>query len=232
MPILRPARRHTSKNTPMTESTPENPAAAKESLAILRRYRSGALLASDTATPVRFVLDPHSGRVLVPVPREVEDAEQFVLFLPEESETALQLLLFPAKESPAEAITDRWRIYHLTPPSIEAGEYDPVWRIFVIDTARLRDAVIDGEFLTIPNPLISIEPTICKTLNADKPRLARLCRAEAGFAVESPVCVGIDPEGMHIRTRLGVERIPFETTIKTPAAARDHVEAMLSRAVQ
>lgn len=214
----------------MTDAKPENPAAAREALSLLRRYRAGSLVASDAATPIRFVLDPGSGRLLVPVPREVEDADQFVLFLPDESDTALQLLLFPAKEVPGEAIIDRWRIYHLTQPSIESGEYDPVWRLFVVDTARLKNAVIDGEFLTLPNPLASVEPAICKTLNADKSRLARLCRAEAGFAVESPVCVGIDPEGLHIRTRLGVERVPFEAPLKTPDAARQHVDAMIKRA--
>lgn len=215
----------------MSEHKPEHPAAAREATSILRRYRSGSLLASDTVTTVRFVLDPHSGRVLVPVPRQIESAEQFVLFLPEESDGALQLLLFPAKETPAEALIDRWRIYHLTTPSIESGEYDPVWRMFVVDTARLRDAVIDGEFLTLLNPLIGVEPAVCKSLNADKARLARLCRAEAGLAVESPVCVGIDPEGLHIRTRLGVERIPFEAPLKSADAATQHIDAMLQRAV-
>ncbi len=215
----------------MTQRKPEHPQATKEALSILRRYRAGSLVASDAATAVRFVLDPQSGRVLLPVPREVEDAEQFVLFLPDESDVALQLLLFPAKETPTEAMTDRWRIYHLNPPSIESGDYDPVWRLFVIDTARLKSAVIDGEFLTIPNPLAAIEPAVCKSLNADKPRLAQLCRSEAGFAVEAPVCVGIDPEGLHIRTRTAVERIPFGAPLKTPEAAREHVDAMLARTV-
>lgn len=214
----------------MSQRKPEHPEAARQASTLLRRYRAGTLLAADTATPVRFVLDPQDGRMLLPIPRETEDAEQFVLFIPEESDSALQLLLFPAKEQPSEALTDRWRIYHLNPPSIDNGEYDPVWRVFVVDTARLKDAVIDGEFLTLPNPLVNIEPAVCRKLNADKPRLARLCRAEAGFAVEAPVCVGIDPEGLHIRTRLGVERVPFESTIKTPDAASQHIDAMLQRA--
>lgn len=214
----------------MTQRQAENPEATTEAISILRRHRKGSLVASDAATIVRFVLDPQSGRVLIPVPREVEDAEQFVLFLPDESDHALQLLLFPAKEAVTEAMTDRWRIYHLNPPSVESGEYDPVWRLFVIDTARLHNAVIEGDFLTIPNPLASIEPAMCKALNADKARLARLCRAEADLAVETPVCVGIDPEGLHIRTRLGIERVPFDAPLKSADAAKQRVDAMLARA--
>lgn len=196
--------------------------AGQKALREFRRWRRGALLADAKPSQVRFVTDPRSGAVVAPVERAVIEAEELVLFVPEETDEALQLLLEPMREPPTEELVDRWRIHHGEAPMQVAsldgsddGARPMVWAMFDIEGGRLGGAMVDGEALMIPNPAREIEPKLCKRINADRRLLWRVCRLKTGVDVPAdvsggPVCVGVDPEGLHVRGKMGVLRVEFD----------------------
>ncbi|MDX2116511.1 MAG: hypothetical protein SFZ24_12950, partial [Planctomycetota bacterium] len=167
---------------------------------------------------IKYVIDPLTGRLVASVPVAVLLSGQHLLWVPEESLDALQLLL-SADELAEGAATDRWRVFHGEPEHVR-------WAQFWIDGARHGPWVFDGDALAAPNPLAADEPGLCKSLNADKGALAALCQRFAGVVVPDPVCVGVDPRGVHVRARFGVVRIRFEEVLPAAGAVRQKLESM------
>lgn len=180
----------------------------------------GALRFDDHGLLLKFVHDPANGRLVAPVPVAVFSAAEHVLFLPDETPDALQLLVSP-EEVGESATTDRWMMYHGEPEDVR-------WASFWIDGGRHGPWVFDGEALAIPNPLVRDEPSLCKTANADRARLAAACQRFAGVVVPDPVCVGVDPRGLHVRARFGVVRVCFDESGRSVADAA----AALTRLLQ
>lgn len=212
----------------------------REARTLLLRSREGALswssLGEDRVERVRFVLDPVARDVVTPISSAVLKAETHVLYTPEESDDALQLLLDLDRESPApEALIDRWRIHHGDPPrrlpGDSKGEPGKVWwGRFRVETARLGSVVVDGEALLAPNPMVGIEPRVCRRLNADRDALRRVCEAVAGAAPREPLCVGMDEEGLHVRGDGGLVRLPFGAPVASPEEAEQTLDGWLRSA--
>lgn len=206
----------------MPEPTPQRPT-LDDAMATLRAHRRGDLLFDDAVRSVRFVLDPQDGRLVMPAMVAMLSAAQPVLFLPEESEEALQLLVSMEEiDGESHATADRWRIYHGEPEDVR-------WAACWIDSARLGPMVFDGDALMVPNALASDEPALCKELNADKDGLHRLCAQAAGVECENPVCVGVDPEGLDIRRRFDIVRIPFPKVAENADGVRAAVAGLVKQ---
>jgi hypothetical protein len=174
---------------------------------MLRAFHTAVLFHDGTAEPVLLVVDPATGRPVVPISPRVFDADEHVLHLPEEGESALQLLVIPEEIDPgADPGADRWRIYHGQPQGTR-------WSRFAIDCARLGRAVLDGAELMHPNYLAPHEPGLLRRAGADPSRLVAAVRARRGLDVEHPVAVGIDPLGLDIRARFGIVRLEFDDPI-------------------
>lgn len=182
----------------------------------------GVMRFGEHSIPFKFVHDPHDGRLIASAPVAALLAADLVLSAPEESDDALQLLLSP-DEIEESASTDRWLVYHGDPPHVR-------WGAFWVDGVRHGPWVFDGDAIALPNPLHAIEPALCKRLNADQTGLAALCQRFAGMVVPSPVCVGVDPRGLHVRARFGVIRVRFEAPIDVPDDAPAILEEMLAQA--
>lgn len=202
---------------------PEDPDAdaQHEAVRALHASREGVLIVRESYLPVRFVTCNESGRIVANVPEEVIDASDAVLFVPDEAPSALQLMLAlgAAEES---AVTDRWRAFHGTPEH-------PRWVAASIESARRGPWVFDGEDLACPNVLIHDEPRLLRALNADPDALRTLCRAE-GVVVESPVAVGVDQHGVHVRARHGVVFVGFPQRITDAEHASKVLTHMRERA--
>lgn len=197
--------------------------ALEHALVVFTANLEGRLRFDEQAASIKYVIDPKDGRIVASLPVAVFHAGELVFDVPEEGDDALQLLI-SAEECDECAATDRWLAYH--------GEAEHVrWGCLWVDSARHGPWVFDGEAFALANPLAADEPGLCRLLNADKPRLAALCRRYAGVAVPAPVCVGIDPRGMHIRARFGVVRVPFDDVPRDAAAARRALESMLDSVV-
>lgn len=179
----------------------------------------GRLLFDERAITIKYIVDPKDGRLVASVPVAVFTATDLTLHVPEETVDALQLLI-TAEECEECTATDRWLAYHGDPEHVR-------WATFWIDSARHGPWVFDGDALTLPNPLIAHETALCKLLNADKSKLAKVCQRFAGVPVPDPVCVGVDPRGLHIRARFGVVRVEFDSIMNDAALAQAAIAAML-----
>lgn len=189
-------------------------------LAHLRAHHSAVLLADETAHQVRFVLD--QGRVVFPDPGHVHLADSLTLFVPREDPSddhELQLMLAAESLDPAHPATDRWRFYHGEPRLTR-------WAAATIQGARFDGRVVEHEPLAAPNPLAPVEGRLLKLLNADRQRLAVLCR-ELATEPRDPVAVGVDPWAVDIRARFGIIRLPLPRPAPTPDEAQALITAML-----
>lgn len=203
----------------MTEFTPDELAALELARSALVADCEGELRFADQSVKIKFVLDNETGRLVTSLPVAALLAAEHVLFVPQETDDALQLMLSPEEieEGPA---TDRFQAYHGQPEHVR-------WASCWIDSARHGPWVFDGEALMQPNPLASDEPSLVKLLNQDDAKLAALVQRHAGIVVPSPVCVGVDPRGLHVRARFGVVRVPFGEPVADAAGARRAIESML-----
>lgn len=192
--------------------------------AVLRTFRDnreGLLLHDGLALPIRFVIDGRSGRVVFPCPPIVLEADELVLHVPEERDDALQALLSAEPIDPSADAADRWSACFGTPRF-------PRWASCRVESARLGDAVIDGDALHLVNPLLAFEPALCRRVNADPAALTRLCRRLAGVDVPGATCVGVDPGGIDVRARFGIVRLPFPREAGTPAEAESAIRTLFT----
>lgn len=194
-----------------------------DALAHLRAHREGLLLAAGLPSRIRIV--QHEGSLIFPAEPAFLEADSLTLFLPDEAPTdddELQLMLSAALTDDGAAV-DRWRIYHGEPERL-------TWVACTIQGARFAGSVIDHEPLNSANPLASIEPALCRTLNADRARLAMVCRLITGVLPESPVAVGVDDLGIDLRARFGIIRLPFREPVPTPELARARIASLFGGA--
>ncbi|MFI4853897.1 MAG: hypothetical protein ACIAQF_02825 [Phycisphaerales bacterium JB065] len=184
---------------------------------VLSAYREGVLFMDDQHTPIHFVTEHATGRLIASVPAATFFASQHALFVPEETDDALQLLL-TCEEIEESDSTDRWIAFHMG--ESEHPEHTR-WAAFWIDSAKHGPWVFDGEAMMVPNPVADLEPKTCKTINARRDELARVTAELTGAdATDGALCVGVDPGGLYVRLRHGVVRVPFpepdeESTIET-----------------
>lgn len=183
----------------------QDPEAERESLEhaieFLTSNREGILSFDDHHIPVRFVSDPESGRLVADLPVAAFLASEHVLSVPDEGDDALEMIVTP-EETPESVLTDRWMAWFGEPQHVR-------WGIMWIESGRFGPWVYDGAALMRGNALCADEAGLCRELNADKGRLASICRAHAPVEMHDPVCVGVDPGGIHVRARFGVVRIRF-----------------------
>ncbi|MBL8746446.1 MAG: hypothetical protein JNK58_08845 [Phycisphaerae bacterium] len=206
----------------MNPADPHDPdtQALEHALAVFTANLEGQLRFDEHFIHLKYVFDPRDGRLIASVPVAVLHAADLVLDIPEENDDALQLLV-TAEEAPESIATDRWLAYHGHPEHVR-------WAAFWIDSARHGPWVFDGDALTFPNLLAADEPVLCKKLNADPARLAALCQRFAGVPIPKPVCVGVDPRGLHVRASFGVVRVRFDSPATTATAAIQSIDAMLT----
>jgi hypothetical protein len=187
----------------------------------LRGHRVGTLLFEDNLRPVKFVVDPASGRVVLPMMVAMVQTDHQVLMIPEETEDSLQLLLDVESIGEHEAVTDKWRIYHGEPEDIH-------WVSCWIDSGKLSGLVFDGDALMMPNPLAGDEPRLVGAMNARRDDVKHLCARYAGMEVEKPLCVGVDAWGMHVRSRFDVLRVELPREAESRDDFVSMIDGMLS----
>lgn len=188
----------------------------------LRRTSSALLLVAERLDPIRFILDPASGRPVFPAHADAFSGDPLTLHVPDDTDLdALHLLGTPAEIDPRTTEAgDRWHAYHLKPPF-------PRMLALELDSIKTRELLIDAADASFVNPLRWSEPSLCRLGNADPVRLARLCERCTGTLPASPLMVGMDPWGLDLRARLGVIRVEFEEPARDPEAAPDALRRML-----
>lgn len=188
----------------------------------LATYREGILFADGTPTPRRFVSDPDSGSLLIPVPPEVAAAAEHVLHIPEESDDAMALMVSADQVDPDRVpACDRYLAYH--GPAQESR-----WIACRIDAAKWGGVVLDGPILQQPNPLAASEGRLCKRANTRPALLASALKRHRALDIPEPLCVGVDPGGLHVRARFGVVRVRFPRPALTELDAKSAIDEFLN----
>lgn len=184
----------------------------------LRASAEGHLLAdADKVRPVRWVIDRRAGTLVFPLPHGFDSLSEAQLLVPEEHDPRLAALLsVTPTDTPPAAAEIRHEVYH----GKAGGAW---WATASIEALRYHGEPIDGDEISLADPLAGDEPALCRELNADTGRLAKLCQRHAGARVPEPVAIGVDPDGIDVRARFGIVRIEFPSTVDHPDAARDAI---------
>lgn len=192
-----------------------------DALRFLRRHHAGVLVADEAIYPRRFVLDNAGGRPVLTLPLGVEEAESIVLHVPDEGIPSLQLLVdlewLDPNISAHGGATDRFLIHH-------AKAEDSRFAMLKVLDAKWTEGRAAVEEIIVANPLASIEPRLCKRLNGDRSRLGAIVREIGRREVFDPVAVGVDSDGVSVRTRTGLVRVEFDSA-RSPSDAEATIQA-------
>lgn len=214
-------------NRPMSQAhTDEHQQARSRVLANL----AGVLVCEAGAEPCRIVIAEAGGSVTLPMHRDLDEATQWSFAAPQELDPAIELCLEPIDGSqdelpgPDEIEADRWLAYH--------GSTPPRCRLMSLAISFARYADGHGrthvaEDVLTPNPLRSHVPALCKAINSNPARLADACAKVTGVRPESPVAVGIDEWGVHVKAAFDVLRLGFDEPAMDEAAARERIGEVL-----
>lgn len=197
----------------------------EDSQRMLRANTEGELQFDEHLRPIKVVIAP-DGRVIAPVMVAMIEAADTVLFLPHADEDSLQIQVTVkpfGEEGMDGALADRWRIYHGEPPDVN-------WAVLHLDGAKFGGAVIDGDALTVPNPLAEGAPAVLKEINQSRrDDLRDLVQRTLGLDLEVTTLVGIDPWGIDVRGPFDVVRIEFDARAPSIDQVRDTLGRLLER---
>lgn len=196
----------------------------------LLAHLAGMIVCEAGAEAARLVVAEAGGSVTLPMHHDLDEAGHWSFAAPQELDPAIELSLEPLDPSahelsePDEIEADRWLAYHgSTPPKCRLVSLGVVFARFADGQGRTQVA----EDVLSPNPLRSHVPALCTLLNADKARLAEACARVTGVRPESPIAVGVDEWGVHVKAAFDVLRLGFEEAAMDEAAARAAIEGVL-----
>ena len=205
----------------------ELPEELRRALSFMRGHLSGLIRFDTEYLPIRIVF-AEDGRIVAPVMESMLMSTDCAIYLPEEPQQSddeiaqIMVTLHRFEETGPEGnLADRWRIYHGEPEDVR-------WAVMTPDFCKFGGFAFDGEAVMQPNPLASVEPAICREVNAGREEaLRRAVLAEAEIEMESPRLVGVDPLGFDIRGRFQVARITSKEPLADEQVARDRIESLL-----
>lgn len=190
----------------------------------VRRHTRCIARADGVPYHCRYIVDGHSGELVLGIERAALDAHELTLCLPDDTFNADATLLVHHRDATEDRWTDRHLAYH---PDARV----PGFARASVDSAKLREGdVVPGEQLALTNPLASAEPALCKRLNQDRVALAALCRLMTGTEPEAPVAVGVDRYGIDVRGRFGIIRLDLPAPCTDPDEAERVVAALIGGA--
>lgn len=152
---------------------------------------------------VRYVIDPKTGVPVCAARKELHEAEELILHIPDDADTALHIQV-TAQEIGDSAARDRYLICLGTPRDKASVCYyllTPQW-------AKFNNETIAGEEILAVNPWESLQGKLCSSVNKEPQLLARLAQHAGVNPKDVPdiKLVGIDPDGIDLRGPLGVIR--------------------------
>ena len=185
----------------------------------LRGHSAGVLNCDGTIANIRYVLGEDGSPVTSGRPGFLT-ADSTVLFIPADMPDVLELLVTVETADSESANADRWRIYHGRPD-------EPAFYRLRIDAGKWRGQVFEGDELTQPNPLASVEPAICRWMNSKhRSDLIGMSRLFDGVELDEAVMGGVDPAGFDLRAKAGIIRIRSPHRLESGEQARAVLEQM------
>ena len=178
----------------------------------LRSNTTATLKFGEHTHDLSYVISP-TGALVIPAMIAMLQPCDTVMFIPDYSEDCMEMHVSLCQFSPTGeqgVLADRWNVYHGESPDVQ-------WALVDIDAARYHEMFIDGETLCRENPLVDIEPSVCKELNTQHQDAVRAtCFAKTNVDVKEPFVVGVDPLGVDIRAPFGIVHIPTSVPFASP----------------
>jgi hypothetical protein len=193
-------------------------------LRLLRRHHAGVLrLSEDDVVQVRFVLQPSTGKPVMPLAPRVLDAGNVVLCLPDDALENPECLQLHGELEPIdplrEGACDRWLASFGKAPTA-------TWGVLHVQTAKRVDEVLDGELACLPNPLAKEEGKLCKFANERTAVLSQACAKQLKVECEKPFAVGVDSFGVDVRLTFGLAQIEVSRVVASSDEAKEEIEAL------
>lgn len=188
---------------------------------LLRSAWSCTLLYDEIPFETQCMIDPRSGQFLVAIINDAHEATDVTLACPRDSFDTRLRISIQLDQTVSEEQSDRFTAYHLpsTTPLLASASYE---------YAKLDSGeVITPDQCSLVNPLVDQYGPLCRSLNTDRDRLARLCFSISGVEHEQPLAVGIDPDGIDIRASFGLVRLKLPNSIVNPDDALSTIQALL-----
>lgn len=188
---------------------------------LMRSAWSCTLLFDETPFETQCMIDPRTGQFLVAIINDALEATDVTLACPRDSFDTRLRISIQLDQTVSEEQYDRFTAYHLpaAAPLLARASYE---------YAKLDSGeVITPDQCPLVNPLVDQYGPLCRTLNADRDRLARLCLSISGVKHEQPLAVGVDPDGIDIRASFGLVRIKLPDQIADPTDALSTIQALL-----
>lgn len=188
---------------------------------ILRAHTTGTLLIDSLPYDMTYIIDPHTGSLVLTLEEDMLEGDDIVLVVPEDRFDAPMRLSIDLSTYINEEPCDRFIAYHLNQPS-------PIWARGQINFAKLEcGAVVGNDELGVPNPLIQSLSSLCKKLNNDRKALHDVCLLLTKADIEDPIAVGVDPIGFDVRSRFGIVRVEFPGSVENATQAEDVIAALI-----
>jgi len=191
---------------------------------------AGVLVCESGAEPCRLVVAEAGGSVTLPMHKDLDEADQWSFAAPHELDPTIELCLEAVcgaqgnLPDPDEIEADRWLAYHgSTPDKCRLASLAVSFARYADDQGRTHVA----EDVLPPNQLRSHVPALCKAINGEKAKLADACARLTGVRPESPVAVGVDEWGVHVRAAFDVLRLGFGEPAPDEHAARRGIGELL-----
>ncbi|MBL4698729.1 MAG: hypothetical protein JKX70_07835 [Phycisphaerales bacterium] len=187
---------------------------------LIRGHTQGTLLVDARPYDVLYMVDPHTGSIVLTIEDTMLENEDVVLVIPEDRFDAPMRMSLDLTTTIEEEACDRFMAYHLCQPS-------PIWVHGQINFAKLESGdVVSQEEIQCPNALINELSGLCKKLNCDRKALAMVCKLLAKTDIVEPTAVGIDPIGFDVRGQFGVVRVEFPSPVENARQAEDVLAAL------
>lgn len=182
---------------------------------VLVDHVHGVVLADEVATPVRLALDRETGWPILIGPRQILEARDACLWVPQDEPGSLQISgffqVFDAMRHPA-MLT--WEMLH-GPVQGHAGrdgeQRDASAAMMCrVQWARSGGRMHEAHEVAVPHPFARGEMAILRAANAQAELVNRLASALAGSVQNGARLVGVDEWGVTVRCRAGVLRASFD----------------------
>jgi len=187
----------------------------------MRSAWSATLLFDQSPYDTKCMIDPRTGDFIIAILKDALNADDLVLACPRDSLDTQLRISVDLSEDVTEEQADRFTAYHLPPTT-------PLLAIGKLEYAKLDSGeVVTNDECMLANPLVGSMGPMCRALNADRDALAGVCRFLSGVDHESPLAVGVDPDGIDIRASFGLVRLVFPVPVSDAEEAMSSIEALL-----
>jgi hypothetical protein len=182
---------------------------------VLVDHFHAVILADEVPAPVHMVIDRETGWPVAMVPRQILDASDVCLWVPQDDPGSLQISVIPEEiDRSVHAAMLTWEGHHgLLQGNVGRdgdGREGVVACQLRVQWGRCAGNMHEASNIALPHPFAKGERAILRAANAHPDLIDRLASALAASVQTGARMVGVDEWGVSIRSRAGLMRASFD----------------------